>query len=136
MPCGIQSITIIPETGTVVNQRQSFRAKVKIRNSNSWVISECKLTVTNTKNCDMFLSGVTSFNLKNISANTTEIAEIPFTAYDSVVGEASVTISFNSVIDGTHYCSNLIGAGCWDMVNPNPLTCSNLKTEKLEIIAS
>jgi len=131
----IETITIIPDIGKVVNQGQKFIAKIKIKNINSWTVSECMLTVTNTENCNIYMVGIKSFNLNNISAGETSIIEIPFIATDSLVGIASITVSFDSVIDGTHYCSGSIGGKCWNMVNPNPLVYSNSKVKKLEIFA-
>jgi hypothetical protein len=135
MSCGIQSIAIIPEIGTVVNQGQEFKARVKVKNTNPWVLSECKLLVTATTNCEAYLKGVTSFNLNDINAGVTDTIEIPLTANGSSVGAASVTISFESVLDDTHYYSDVMGAGCWDVVNPSPLTCVNSKTEDFDVVA-
>ena len=135
MACGIQSIAIIPEVGTVVNQEQEFRARVKIKNTNPWVLSECKLTVTGTTNCAAYLSGVTSFGLNDINPGATDTVDIPLTANGSAVGAASVTLTFESVVDDTHYYSDVMGAGCWDVVNPNPLVCTNSKTEEFDIVA-
>jgi hypothetical protein len=133
MSCGIQKIEIVPEVGTVVNQDQEFRARVTIKNTNAWELTECKVAVTGSTNCNAFLEGITSFNMNNINAGSTVVVDIPFTANGSSVGNASVTLTFDSILDSTHYYTTC--AGCWDMVNPKPLTCSNSKSEKFEIVA-
>lgn len=135
MACGIQKIEIVPEVGTVVNQEQEFKARVTVKNTNTWKLTECKLSVTGTTNCNEFLEGITSFNMNDINAGGTVVVDVPFTANGSSVGAANVTISFESVLDNTHYYSDVIGAGCWDVVNPSPLTCVNSRTEDFDIVA-
>jgi len=133
MACGIQNIEIVPEVGTVVNQEQEFTAKVTIKNTNAWELTECKLSVTGTANCNAFLQGITSFNLNDINPGASVVVDVPFTANGSAVGTASVTLTFDSVVDSTHYYTTC--SGCWDMVNPNPLTCHNSKTKEFDIVA-
>jgi len=118
MSSGIQKIDIVPEIGTVVNQNQEFRARVIIANINAWKLTECKLFVTDSSNCYTLLQGIISFNLNDIGAGDTTIVDVPFTANNSSVGIANVTLLFDSVLDNTH------------------LICKNSKTEYFKIIAA
>ena len=135
MECGIENITIIPSRGRVVNQGQNFVARVKVAAPKFWDLNECRIFIVESVNCKALLLGINSFNFDLVEGGQSVVVDIPFSANGSRAAGAMLSLRLDAIVGDTHYYKNLLGNDCWDMVNPNPLRCIDVKSINFEIVA-
>jgi hypothetical protein len=123
----IQNIQILPELNEKVHREHEFIAHITIQNPHSWNLTECKLFIRDFDNCIPFITGVKGFFLDDVVTGECISVDLPFTAEHSHKGDASITIGFYAIIENTHYIQNVLKKESWDMINPNPLTCSDTR---------
>lgn len=127
MTNAIQSIKILPKVNEKVHREHEFIAHITVQNPYNWNLTECKLFIKNFENCIPFITGVKGFVLDNVAVGESISIDLPFTAEHSHAGDASITIGFYATIENTHFVRNIFEKESWDMVNPNPLTCSDTR---------